>query len=270
PAQTLESRRERLAPDAYVTRIERESPDVTRGLPPGLGIASVVQLLHRLREYGLRLSSIRTAVEEHLASQETTAEAAIRGEHQRQAADQVSVANAITSLRLCSTLDWRQYVESVSLVEHVLQRDPAGAYGRMDFLSRDRQRRAVEELAAPSGDAQVRVALRAVESARQAAAKGSPADRAAHVGYHLLDRGRRDLEDDVAYRPRLASRARRLVFEHATILYLGPIAIMTALLITAAAAYARHEGASARTLTTLVLLLLSPTADIAIALAQRI
>ena len=147
---------------------------MTRPLPPALGIASVVQLLHRLREYGLRLSSIRTAVEERLVSQETTAEAAIRGEHQRQAADQVSVANAITSLRLCSALDWRQYVESVSLVEHVLQRDPAGAYGRMDFLSRDRQRQAVEELAAPNGDAQVRVALRAVESARQAAASGSP------------------------------------------------------------------------------------------------
>src|SRR5207247_5608003 len=78
--------------------------------------------------------------------------------------------NAITSLRLCSAIDWREYVESVSLVEQVLHRDPAGAYGRMDFLSRDRQRQAVEELAAPNGDAQVRVALRAVESARQAVA----------------------------------------------------------------------------------------------------
>src|SRR5207253_3917924 len=113
-------------------------------LPSALGVASVVQLLHRVREYGLQLSSIRTAVEDHLASQDTTAEAAIRGEHQRQAADQVSVANAITSLRLCGALDWRQYVESVSLVEQVLQRDPAGAYGRMDFLSRDQQRRAVD------------------------------------------------------------------------------------------------------------------------------
>ena len=269
-AETLASRRARLAADAYVTRIEREHPDVTQPLPPALGIASVVQLLHRLREYGLRLSSIRTAVEEHLVSQETTAEAAIRGEHQRQAADQVSVANAITSLRLCSALDWRQYVESVSLVEHVLQRDPAGAYGRMDFLSRDRQRQAVEELAAPSGDAQVRVALRAVESARQAAASGSPADRAAHVGYHLIDRGRRDLEDDVAYRPRLASRARRLVFAHPTLVYLAPIAIMTAVLVAGIAAYARYEGASAAMLTALVPLLLIPTADIAIALAQRI
>src|SRR5256712_9869204 len=202
-AETMESRRARLAADQYVSRIEHTGGDIARPLPSGLGIASVVQLLHRVREYGLQLSSIRTAVEDHLASHETTAEAAIRSEHRRQAADQVSVANAITSLRLCSAIDWRQYVESVSLVEQVLQRDPAGAYGRMDFLSRDRQRQAVEELAAPSGDAQVRVALRAVESARQAAASGSLADRAAHVGYHLVDRGRRALEADVAYRPRL-------------------------------------------------------------------
>src|SRR4029077_19384565 len=122
---------------------------------------------------GPQLSSISAAVEDHLTSQETTAEAAIRAEHQHQAANQVSVANAITSLRLCSSIDWRQYVESVSLVEQVLQRDPAGAYGRMDFLSRDRQRQAVEELAEPSGDAQVRVALKAVESARQALGSGS-------------------------------------------------------------------------------------------------
>src|ERR1700730_14709304 len=215
--ETLESRRARLAADAYVSRIEREAEDGGRqgkGMPPALDIAFVVQLLPRVREYGPRLSSIRTAVEEHLASQETTAEAAIRGEHQRQAAAQGSVANAITSLRLCSVIDWRQFVESVSLVEQVLQRDPAGAYGRMDFLSRDRQRQAVEELAAPNGDAQVRVALRAVESSRQAVAAGSAADRAADVGYHLINRGRRDLETDVAYRPRLLKRCRRLVFAY--------------------------------------------------------
>ena len=35
----------------------------------------------------------------------------------------------------------------------------------MDFQSRDRYRQAVEELAEPTGEAQVRVALRAVESA---------------------------------------------------------------------------------------------------------
>ena len=268
--ETLEARRARVTADSYVTRIEREGGDTIRPLPSGVDIAFVVQLLHRVREYGLRLSSIRAAVEEHLASQETTAEAAIRGEHQRQAAAQVSVANAITTLRLCSVLDWRQYFESVSLVEQVLQRDPAGAYGRMDFLSRDRQRQAVEELAPTSGEAQMRMALKAVESARQAVVRGSAADRAAHVGYHLIDRGRRDLEADVAYRPPLAKRIRRLVFAHTTLVYLGPIAIMTALLLAASAAYLRHEGGSSRVVIVALLLLLIPAADIAIALAQRV
>ena len=38
---------------------------------------------------------------------------------QRNGVAQVSVANAVTSLRLCATLDWPEYVETVSLVEHV-------------------------------------------------------------------------------------------------------------------------------------------------------
>ena len=116
------------------------------GIPAFVDPAFVVQVLHRVREYGLRPSSIRTAVDEHLASRHTTAEDVIRGEHQRQGVAQASVANVISSLRFCAALDWQEYVESVSLVEQVLRRDPADAYGRMDFLSRDRQRQAVEEL----------------------------------------------------------------------------------------------------------------------------
>src|SRR5258706_7452552 len=268
-AETLESRRARLAADEYVARSE-ELRDRAHSLPSSPGVTFIVQVLHRVREYGVQLASIRTVVEEHLASQQTTAEAAIRDEHQHQAANQVSVANAITSLRFCSALDWRQYVESVSLVEQVLQRDPAGAYGRMDFLSRDRQRQAVEELAEPSGDAQVRVALRAVESARQAFASGSHDDQAAHVGYHLIDHGRRDLEADVAYRPPLGKRLRRLAVAHTTLVYLAPIAIVTALLLAAGALYLRHEGASARTVAVTLLLLLFPAIDIVIALAHRV
>ena len=140
----------------------------------------------------------------------------------------------------------------------------------MDFLSRDRQRRAVEELAAPSGDAQVRVALKAVENARQAAAKGSSADRAAHVGYHLIDRGLRDLEADVAYRPRLASRARRLILGHATFLYFAMITVTSAALLAPCVALGRLQGLSAGELTALTALLLFPVSDVAIAIAQRV
>src|SRR5476649_1455260 len=54
--ETLESRRARLAADAYVTRIELDAGEAARPLPSAPGIAFVVQLLHRVREYGLRLS----------------------------------------------------------------------------------------------------------------------------------------------------------------------------------------------------------------------
>ncbi|HQZ40828.1 MAG TPA: hypothetical protein PLH72_17485, partial [Vicinamibacterales bacterium] len=168
--ELLAARTARGAADLYVSRADSAGSAGT--LPAGTNPAYIVQVLHRIREYGLRLSSVRAAVDDDLASRHTTAEETIRGEHQRQGVAQVSVANAVTSLRLCATLDWQEYVESVSLVEHVLRRDPSGAYARMDFLSRDQQRRAIEELAPSSGEGQVRAALKAIESARQATARG--------------------------------------------------------------------------------------------------
>ena len=226
----------RLADELLAARAARHAADLTcRGgrpaaveaLPPGHEPAFVVQLLHRVREYGLGLSAIRAPWTTTSTSRHTTAEEAIRREHQRQGVAQVSMANAVTSLRLCATLDWQEYVESVSLVERVLQRDPAGAYGRMDFLSRDAQRQAVEELAAPSGEGQVRVALKAIESARQAAA--ARVDRRSRRPCRLSPR--RPRAPRSRSRPRLSARRRQtraacLVATHRS-LYLGAIAVLT-------------------------------------------
>ncbi len=269
--EVLAARGARRAADAYVARIDEAGKGSPPPLPPALPPAFVVQLLQWAREYGPRLSAVRSALDAHLAAQQTTAEEAIRGEHQREAATQVSVANVITSLRLCSTLDWTEFVERVSLVERVLQRDPAGVHGRMDFLSRDRYRQAVEELAEPTGEAQVRVALRAVESARQAAEADGPGARAAHVGYHLIGKGRRELEADLAWRPGLGKGLRRFVFAHATWAYLGAIGLATGALVAAGCAYARHiGGGSAWALVGLSLVLLVPASEVAIALVQRL
>ena len=266
--ELLIARTARRAADACVTHADEGH--TIDALPDHSDPAFIVQLLHRVREYGMRLSAVRIAVDDHLTSRHLTAEDTIRGEHQRQGIAQVSVANAVTSLRLCATLDWREYVESVSLVEQVLQRDPAGAYARMDFLSRDRQRRAVESLATSSGEGQVRVALKAIESARQAAAAGSPEDRAAHVGYHLVDRGRPDLEADLAFRPSVAAKARRALLRHASGLYLGTIGTLTGGLVTAAFLYAQHLHAAPALQVIVALLVVLPASDLAIACVQRV
>ncbi len=266
--ELLAARLARRAADTYVSRADDENG--AAAMAANTHPAFVVQLLHRIREYSVRVTAIRLAVDHDLTSRHTTAEETIRGEHQRQGVAHVSVANAVTSLRLCATLDWREYVESVSLVEQVLQRDPAGAYARMDFLSRDEQRRAVEELAPASGEGQVRVALKAIESARQAAAAaGGTADRAAHVGYHLIDRGRDDLEADLAYRPGIHMRARRTLLGQASGFYLAAIAIVTGLLVAAAVGYARYSGASPIMQVIVALVVLLPASDLAIACVQR-
>ena len=266
--ETLAARAAVSAADAYVARIDAAGHGLPPPLPDRLHPAYILQLLSRLREYGPRLSAVRAEVDAHLAARQMAAEDAIRGEHQRQAAAQVSMANAITSLRLCATLDWSLFVESVSLVERVLQRDPAGVYGGMDFLSRDRYRQAVEELADPNGEAQVRVALRAVESARQAAESGGVGDRAAHIGHHLIGRGRGDLETDIAHRPRLAHRLRDFAFAHMTAVYLGSISVLTALLVGLGLAYLQMHGASIGMQIVAGLLLVFPAGEVAVALVQ--
>src|SRR5581483_7970525 len=126
-----------------------------------------------------------------------------------------------------------------------------------------------EELAAPSGEAQVRVALRAIESARQAAVRGSTTDRAAHVGYHLVGRGRRDLEADVAHRPGVLGRARRSLFAHASPLYVAVIGLLTAILLGAAVAYARRAGAPPAVQVAVAALLLLPASDFAMLCIQQ-
>ena len=267
--EEITARAARRTADEYVARIDAAGQGRAQPLPHGIQPAFLVQLLQRVREYGPRLSAVREAVDAHLAALQTAAEPAIRGEHQRQAAAQVSVANVITSLRLCSTLDWSQFFESVSLVESVLQRDPAAVYSRMDFLSRDRYRQAVEVLADGTGTGQVRVALRAVEIARQAA-EGGPGTPAAHVGYHLIGKGRADLEADVAYRPRPVPRLRRFVFRHATVAYLGSIGVVTAALLAAGFAYASRQAGSPWPLAWVAILLLLPASELATAVVQSL
>src|SRR5712692_4748160 len=148
-------------------------------------------------------------------------------------------------------------------MEQVLQRDPAGVYGQMDFTSRDRYRQAVEELSEPSGEAQVRVALRAIESARQATEKHA-GDPSGHIGYHLIGPGRREFEVDVAYVPRFKQRIRRFIFAHNVAFYLGSIAFITASLIAAAMAYARQNGAPGALLPWVCLLALIPASQLAV------
>src|SRR6266545_1862689 len=157
---------------------------------PDLSSAFALRLLYRLRTYdGERdIGAIVTWLEQQPVIPYNNVEALIHAEHQRQAANQAAIGNTITSMRTLSTIDWADWFEQVSLVEQVLRQDPAGAYGRSTFATRDHYRHAVEQLARRSGASELDVARRVVERARTALQEGDP--RRAHVGYYLIDSGR--------------------------------------------------------------------------------
>ena len=228
----------------------------------------VTRLLQRSRALGAIASGLHQQLDAALAARGQTIEDAIRAEGQHQAAEQAGMANLIGSLRLISTFDWSEFFESVSLVEQVLKRDPAGVYSRMDFRSRDRYRHAVEELAVPTGEGQMLLALKSVERARQEHVR-TPDSRESHIGYHLIGPGRRQFERSVAWQPDLTQRVRRLFFACATPGYLGTIAAGTALLGSIAVGYAWRYGWRGTSLVFVALLATVPASELAIQLLQR-
>jgi cellobiose phosphorylase len=230
--------------------------------------AFVIRLLQRSQEHE-DPTALRRQVEVALAGKGHTIEDAITAEGRHQASEQAAMASLIGSLRLISTFDWSEFFESVSLVEQILHRDPAGVYARMDFRSRDRYRHAIEELAEPTGEAQQHVALASVEFARRFAER-TPGARGTHVGYHLIGRGRPAFEASLAWVPRRAQRLRRLFFRWAAPIYVGAIGLGTALLLAAAVAYAWQQGGRGFWLLAVAILGAVPASEITIQVLQRL
>ncbi len=121
---------------------------------------AVVRLSQLLRDKGLTAAVALSRIEHELDRHGTDLNGVIRREHRRQAANQVSVANCVISLRVLSAIDWNDFFERHNKVEAILREDPSGVYLRQDFATRDLYRRTLEELAKGSDADEVAVAMR--------------------------------------------------------------------------------------------------------------
>jgi len=252
---------ERLLP--LLAELAREQPS------PSPHLAD--QLVGHLYDEEAALSPVRGWLERKLGA---PLPEVIQQEHRDQAAEQVSLANAITSLRRLGQIDWRTIFESVSRVDAILWTDPAGIYARMDFETRDHYRHAVEEIArratrmeysTPNAQrpmpvlSEIQVALRALELA-----DAGEEELTRHVGYYLVDEGRATLEASVGYRPTLSQRARRWARRHPTPVYLGSIGILTAATLAGFLYLIAQAGIGVGMLVVLGLLSLLPASEVAL------
>jgi cellobiose phosphorylase len=217
--------------------------DMARSEPPMTG-PYVAELARRLQGQSSALALPLTWIEQRLSESGLTIEQLVQSENQQQAADQMSIGNSINSLRFLATMDWRKFVETMSAVEHVLLRDPLGVYGRMDFGTRDRYRHVVERIAKASRLTEEEVACKAIQLARAQALCQDTDERAAHVGYWLVDKGLPQLERLAGMRHTVPDRIRRFGARAPLLAYLGAIVSVTTVVTAALVYIARSGGAS--------------------------
>lgn len=223
----------------------------------------VVCLIEQLQGTRPELADRLRELERRLEEKEVAAHQVIHLEHQRQAANQVSIGNVITSMRLISALDWVAFFERTSLTEQILRTDPADVYGRMDFESRDRYRHVVERIAKGSRNSETDIAALVVKLA------GREKDEISrHVGYWLVGAGLPRLEAQVEFRPRLRYRVTRALRRHPNTTYLGSISLLTVLLVTAFVVSGAAMGVSWYWLVVLGCLALLPAGEIAVGLTN--
>ncbi len=141
------------------------------------------------------------------------------------------VQQLVRSLLEIKQAAWKCVIEPLILFDRVLRQDPARAYDRMDYESRDMYRREVVNIADYSDCSELQVANHMLALATHAQQQQHEDPRvtlrASHVGSYLLAEGRPDLEDKTGFNPPFGQRFRTWLRNHPDDFYLPGIAILT-------------------------------------------
>ena len=166
----------------------------------------------------------------------TQAAAVIADPAAHDAAGAALLKRRFNSLRDTIYANWMTTVETLTIFDAVLRKDPAAAYASMDFESREAYRTRVAELAASSDCSELQVAEAVIKLATDSSATNRDPDprvamRKAHVGYYLIDKGFSALAQRVRYRPPFLERIRIAVLRNAEDFYIGGIEVTSIILI---------------------------------------
>ena len=274
------SMRAEKAGDLWAERLVLAAQDDSATLPAllasidaetqGVAPAFFVRLTQRLGELETGGEAVNAWLERRLSAEGIVLEAAAADAQQEQAANQVSIANAITSIRLLDALDWREFFERVSLAEAILRRDPAHTYAVMDFASRDRYRHSLETIARRSSDSEIEIAEKIVALAREALSIDASDDVRGHVGWWLVADGRLRLEPLVGYRRQKRETVQRELLASHGLFYWGTLTVFSVALLALLALYGLAEGAELAQVMALVLLAVIPLSELSIVLVNRL
>ena len=234
--------------------------------------AFAVQLVQRLRDQDPDVVPALRWLEGRLTAQGTTADEIVREQHQRQAATNVTTRNIITSMRLVSSVDWTELVESVSLVDEVLK--SGSDFASMDFPTRNLYRSAIEELARGSKLTELEIARAALVEAADPKHQACQTDdgiviRERAPGYHLIAGGRPAFEGTIGFRAPMRDWLVRSRTKIGIGGYVGSIMFLTAIVLLLPLIALGEPRTGGWSLGLLALLGLIPSMDLAVAIVNR-
>lgn len=238
-------------------------------IPPlSMGRGYVVQVLQRLHDPhpGAKLSL--DFMNDWLKKHNATLDEIVHLEHAEQIADNATVRNIITSMRAISIFEWAQFVEDVSLVDKCL-REHEG-YGKMDFLSRDRYRHAIEDLAKYSPCSELDIAGGILEKVKAVNAQSMSGSRAGDPGFYLIAEGRYAYEKEIEYQPALYQMLLRAYIRHSGFSYMASLVLWTLLLLAFPVSASLHAGVPGFSLALIALLVAFPSSDLVVGMLNKI
>lgn len=203
--------------------------DMARSGPP-MESSFVAELIRQLMWKGSSLSLPITWMEQRLSEMGLTRNELVDLENQKQAADQVSIANSLGSLRSLGSIEWKEFVESMSVVENTLRQEKAGVYAKMDFTTRDHYRHVIEKISKYSSYTENEVAAIIVNLANEHAGENKTDDREAHIGYYLISEGRKLTNEKIRQTLPLYTRLLKNIKQHPFFYYAGSIILLTSLI----------------------------------------
>jgi cyclic beta-1,2-glucan synthetase len=209
-----------------------------------LNSAWLVQLVRRLRNQDEVVSPILETIERKLTAGGYGTEQIFVLDQNQAAAAVVTIGNIIMSFRWLKAFDWSDFFENVSAVDEILRQDPAGVYLKMDFETRNRYRRKIEQIARRNKKNEIVIARRVVELSQEALKSFSAEDIRAHTGFYLLDDKNETLEREFGYQPPLAESIRRTIKKYPNRFYLSTIILVTILFTGFAAILVEHYAES--------------------------
>jgi cyclic beta-1,2-glucan synthetase len=118
------------------------------------------------------------------------------------------IRTLIRSLQDIKQTQWKVIIEPLILFDGVLRQDPAGAYARMDYDSRELYRKRLVSIAERCDCSEIKVAEEIIALACEAHARPDEDPRVtlrnSHVGSYLLAEGSSALKERVGFHPTFA------------------------------------------------------------------